>query len=97
MAGNAEILRRAHEAFSAGDFSASSELVAPQTQVVDHGRGQTMTTREEFRKSLEAFGRMSSDIKLVDGRYLESGEWVTAQFRAVGTQDAPMENFARRA
>ena len=33
---------------------------------------------------------MSSDIKLVDARYIDGGEYVTAIFHGVGTQDGPM-------
>jgi hypothetical protein len=41
-------------------------LVAPTTRVVDHGRGQTLNSRQEFRGWLAAFGTMSSNIKIVD-------------------------------
>jgi hypothetical protein len=90
---NVETLRKAHEAFSARNFDAAQKLVAPTTKVVDHGRNQTLGTRQEFRGWLEAFFAMSSNIKLVDARYIDGGEWVTAQFRGVGKQDGPMGPF----
>jgi hypothetical protein len=90
MSKNVETLRKAHEAFSAHNFDEAMKLVAPVTNVIDHGRGQTFKSRQEFRGWLEAFTAMSSDIKLVDARYIDGGEYVTAMFRAIGTQDGPM-------
>ena len=92
-ASRVEILRKAHEAFNARDFDTAMKLVAPTTKIIDHGRGQTMNSREEFRGWLDAFVAMSSDIKLVDARYIDGGDWVTAQFRGVGTQSGPMGAF----
>jgi hypothetical protein len=89
-----ETLRKAHEAFSAHRLDEAVQLVAPVTNVVDHRRGQTMNTREAFRGWMEAFFSMASDIRLVNARYLDAGEWVTAQFQAVGTQDGPIGAFA---
>jgi hypothetical protein len=62
------------------------KLVASKTKVVDHARGLTLNSREEFRGWMEGFFQMSSDIKLVDARYIDGGEWVTAQFRGVGAE-----------
>lgn len=90
---NIETLRRCHELFSARKLDEAMNLVSPKTKVVDHGRAMTMNSREEFRGWLEGFFQMASDIKLVDARYIDGGEWVTAQFRAVGTQDGPMGPF----
>jgi hypothetical protein len=36
---------------------------------VDHGRGQTLSSREEFLGWLNAFTAISSDIKIVHARY----------------------------
>ena len=90
---NVETLKKAHQAFSAKDYNKAEKLTARKTKLIDHGRGQTMNSREEFRAWMEAFHAMSSDMKLVDARYIDAGEWVIAQFRAVGTQDGPMEPF----
>ncbi|RMD58103.1 nuclear transport factor 2 family protein [Candidatus Parcubacteria bacterium] len=86
-------LRAAHEAFSAGDLDTAQKLVAADIKLTDHGRGQTFTNREAFRGWMEAFKTMSSDMKIVDAKYIDAGDWVTAQFRVVGTQDGPMDNF----
>ena len=90
---NVKILQSAHGAFNKRDFDGAQKLVASATKIVDHGRGQTMKSREEFRGWMEAFLAMSSDIELMDARYVDGGEWVTAQFRAEGTQDGPIASF----
>lgn len=85
-----ETLRRAHQAFSAHDLDAAARLVANEGRVQDHGRAQTFSGREAFRQWMASFLEMSSDIAIVDARYIAEGDWVTAQFRAVGKQDGPM-------
>ncbi len=87
---NVKALKKAHQAFSARNFEVAAKLVSPKTKVIDHGRAQTMTSRQEFHGWLEAFSQMSSDIKIVDAEYIDGGDWVTARFRAVGKQDGPM-------
>lgn len=87
---NVETLRKAHEAFSAGNHDPAEKLVAPNAIVTDHGRAQTLTGRQQFRGWLDAFKAMSSDMKLVDVQYIDGGDWVTARFRAVGIQDGAM-------
>jgi hypothetical protein len=90
---NVETLRQRHEEFNAHKLDEAMKLVAPKTKVVDHGRGMTINSREEFRGWMEGFYQMASDIKLVDMRHIDGDEWVTAQFRAVGTQNGPMGPF----
>lgn len=90
---NVDTLRRIHAAFSEHNLDEAMRLVALTTNVVDHGRGQRLSTREEFRAWLEAFLAMSSDMQIVDAHYIGAGDWVTAQFRAIGTQDGPMDMF----
>ena len=68
-------------------------LVAPVTRFTDHGRSITCNTRAEFRGWLETHKAMSSDMRAVDVEYTASGSWVTARFRAVGTQDGPLGPF----
>jgi len=90
---NVEILRNAHQAFNAKNFDQASKLVAVTTKVIDHGRNLTLNSRQEFRGWMEAFFAMASDIKLVDAHYIDDGDYVTAQFRAVGKQDGPLLAF----
>lgn len=90
---NVATLRAAHEAFSRHDFAASATVVAPATMVIDHGRRLTITSRTEFQGWLEARAAVSSDIRIVDAQYIDAGDWVTARFRAIGTQDGPIPPF----
>ena len=52
-----------------------------------------MKGRGEFAGWMDEFVAMSSDIQIVDAKYIEAGDYVTAQFRAVGRQDGPMGPF----
>jgi len=90
---NVETLRQRHEQFNAGKLDEAMKLVAPKIKVVDHGRNITINSREEFRGWMAGFFQMASNIKLVEARYIDGGDWVTAQFRGVGTQDGPMGPF----
>ncbi len=86
-------LRQCHEAFNAGDFDTAVTLVAPDCVVSDHGRGEVINGRAAFRNWMESFYAMSSDIKIVDAKYIDAGDAVVAQFRAIGVQDGPMDPF----
>jgi steroid delta-isomerase-like uncharacterized protein len=90
---NIATLRAAHEAFSAHDFDKAVALMSSTCKVVDYSRGMVLSTRGEFRDWLAARGATASDIKIVDAQYIDAGEWVTARFRAVGTQDGPLPPF----
>jgi hypothetical protein len=88
-----ETLRMAHQEFNAKNYDRAQNLVAAQTKLTDHGRNQVITTRAEFRGWMQNFHTMSSDLRIVDAQYIDAGEYVIAQFRAVGTQDGPMDPF----
>jgi len=90
---NVAALRAAHEAFSAHDCDRAATVGAPGVKMVDHGRGMTLASRDELAGWLKGFVAMSSDIRIVDAEYIDAGEWVTARFRAIGTQDGPMAPF----
>ena len=90
---NVLTLRAAHAAFSAHDFDRAVAMMPATVKVVDHSRGMTMSTREEFRDWMAARGATSSDVKIVDAHYIDAGDWVIARFRAVGVQDGPMAPF----
>ncbi len=88
---NVATLRAAHEAFSAHDSARSAGTVAGSNlRFVDHGRGITVSSRQEFQGWLEGHMATSSDIRIVDAHYIDGGDWVTARFRAVGNQDGPI-------
>lgn len=86
-------LRAAHEAFSVHDCDRAATVGAAGVRMMDHGRRMTVTSRAELAGWLQSFVAMSSDIRIVDAQYIDAGEWVTARFRAIGTQDGPMPPF----
>ena len=90
---NIEKLKHAHQAFRAGKNGEAAKLVANKTKVVDHGRGLSSKSREAFHGWLDAFKKMSSNIKIINAQYIYAGDWVTARFQVEGTQDGPMDNF----
>jgi hypothetical protein len=90
---NIERLRAGHDAFSVKDFQKAATLVAQECTIVDHGKGATLRSRDEFLGWMEQFTVGSSDIRIVDAQYIDGGEWVTARFRAVGKQDGPLGTF----
>ncbi|MCA9952966.1 MAG: nuclear transport factor 2 family protein [Anaerolineales bacterium] len=86
-------LRQCHDAFNVGDFDTAVTLVAPDIELTDHGRGEVLNGRAAFRSWMEGFYAMSSDIKIVDAQYIDAGDTVVAQFRAIGVQDGSMDSF----
>lgn len=90
---NSEILRKAHEYFSRNNLDEASKLVTDKISFNDHGRGIKFNSRSEFKDWMGNFKKIASNMKLVNAKYIDSGEWVTAQFRAVGIQDGKLEQF----
>ncbi|MEZ0370564.1 MAG: ester cyclase [Candidatus Sericytochromatia bacterium] len=93
MSKNSAVLRQAHEAFSRGEHEQAAQLVAQQVEFVDHGRNMSASDREGFQGWLDSHKAMASQMKIVDAKYIDAGDYVTAQFRAVGVQDGPMMAF----
>ncbi len=93
MSSNVETLRAAHDAFSTNDLDRAAGLVATDARVTDYGNNRSVGSREEFRGWMEGFHSMASDIRIVDATYHDGGDWVTARFRVVGTQDGPAGEF----
>jgi SnoaL-like domain len=90
---NSEILRKAHNHFSVNNLTEALKLLAPGIKFTDHGKGISVRSRSEFLNWMENLKKSSSDVKLVDAIYIESGDWVTARFRAIGKQDGMLEQF----
>ena len=90
---NVVTLRNAHQAFSAKKLDQAQQFVAAQVRFTDHGRGQVLNGRAEFRGWMESHFVMSSDMHIVGAGYIDAGDYVIAQFRAVGTQDGPLLAF----
>jgi steroid delta-isomerase-like uncharacterized protein len=90
---NVQTMRNAHQAFSAKKLDQAQQLVAAQVRFTDHGRGQVLNGQSEFRGWMESHFAMSSDMRIIDARYIDAGDYVIAQFRAVGIQDGPLLAF----
>ncbi len=90
---NVETLRAAHDAMSDRDIPAITRIMRPDVVVYGHAAGQAFHSAEEFGGFLNLYFTMSSDIRLVDAEYIDAGNKVTAQFRAIGTQDGPFLAF----
>lgn len=89
-----DTLRAGHEAFNARDFKAAATgLLGMDGEFTDHARGASSHGPKEFQGWLESFMVTSSDLQIVDARYIDGGDWVTAIFRAEGTQDGPLGTF----
>ena len=89
----AEALRNAHTAWNARLYSQAARLVAPMTHVTDHSRGQLLTTRSMFHRWMRETVAFASNAQIVDARYVDGGDWVTAMLRVTGTQDGPLGDF----
>ena len=90
---NISLLKAAHDAFSAGDLDRAQALVAPNIRFTDHGRSIDSNSSAEFRAWMESHKAASSDMHIVDAKYTAGDSWVTARFRAVGTQDGSLGPF----
>ena len=90
---NVEALREAHLAWNARLYSRAALLAAPLTMVTDHYRGQLLTTRSMFDRWLREWVAVASNVQLVEARYVEGGDWVTAMYRLTGTQDGALGHF----
>ncbi len=86
-------IRAMHDQFTARYLEQVLEQASAQLELANHGRGQTLRGHDGLRGWLEAFILMSSDIKLVEGRYIDGGDYVTAMFpcrRHAGRADGPV-------
>src|SRR4029450_13577699 len=88
---NIETYRAGHEAFNRRDFAAITSHYADSIVWTDHAQGRTFRTPEEFRDDfLAGWVQASSDIRIIDPRYLDAGETVMCTFTVVGTHDGPL-------
>ena len=88
---NVEIHRAGHEAFNRRDFAAMTSHYADSIAWTDHAQGRTFRTPEEFRDDfLTGWVQASSDIRIIDPRYLDAGQTVMCTFTVVGTHDGPL-------
>ena len=91
---NVETYRAGHEAFNRRDFEAMVEEYAESIRWIDHARGVTFSTPQEFKDEfLEGWIQASSDCQVTHARYTDAGEIVLARFTARGTNDGPLGPF----
>jgi steroid delta-isomerase-like uncharacterized protein len=88
---NVERHRAGHEAFNRRDFAAMTSHYTDSIAWTDHAQGRTFRTPQEFRDDfLAGWVQASSDIRIVDPRYLDAGQTVMCQFTVTGTHDGPL-------
>jgi steroid delta-isomerase-like uncharacterized protein len=91
---NVENHRAGHEAFNQRDFEAMTKHYAESIAWTDHPQSRTFTTPQQFTDEfLAGWIQASSDIRIVDPRYLDGGDTVVCTFTGVGTQDGPLGPF----
>ena len=93
-ASNVETHRAGHEAFNQMDFEAMTKEYAHRIEWTDHAQGRTFRTPQEFRDDfLPGWVRASSDIRIIDPRYLDAGQAAVCMFTVAGTHDGPLGTF----
>jgi steroid delta-isomerase-like uncharacterized protein len=93
-ASNVETYRAGHEAFNQRNFEAMTKHYADSIAWTDHPQGRTFRTPQEFRDDfLPGWVKASSDIRIVDPRYLDAGPTMVSTFTVVGTHDGPLGPF----
>jgi steroid delta-isomerase-like uncharacterized protein len=91
---NVEAHRAGHEAFNRREFGAMVRKYAERISWVDHARGATFRTPQEFKDDfLQGWIQASSDCQVTDARYTDAGDMVVARFTARGTHDGPLGSF----
>ncbi len=91
---NVETYRAGHEAFNRRDFGGMVKEYAESISWIDHARGVTFRTPQEFKDEfLEGWIQASSDSQVTDARYTDAGETVVARFTGRGTNDGPLGSF----
>jgi len=91
---NVKTYRAGHEAFNRRDFGAMVKEYAESISWIDHARGITFRTPQEFRNDfLEGWIQASSDCQVTDARYTDAGDIVVARFTGRGTNDGPLGSF----
>jgi steroid delta-isomerase-like uncharacterized protein len=90
---NVETMRSAHDGWNRRDFDATVSALAPAVFYVDHARGATMRTRDEFKKFVAGWAQAFPDAKITQASYLDARDTVIAQFTVSGTNSGPFGSF----
>ena len=90
MPSSVDIHRAAHAAFNARDWDRMRELSSADVRFVDHGRGVTLASFDEFLGWLHEWTGGMSDAVVGEPRYLDAGTHSVCRFTGSGTNDGPM-------
>lgn len=90
---NVQTHRDAHEAWNEREFDAVTEKMASSITYVDHARGLTIRTRDDFKEWIQGWAQMFSNGKIVDPKYADAGNTVIARMTGRGTNDGPFGPF----
>ena len=91
---NVQTHRDAHEAWNAREFDAMVDRMASSITYVDHARGLTIRTRDDYKRWVEEWAQVFSNGKVVDAKYTDGGNTVVARFTARGTNDGSFGPFS---
>jgi steroid delta-isomerase-like uncharacterized protein len=90
---NVQTHRDAHEAWNEREFDAVTEKMASSITYIDHARGLTIRTRDDFKEWIQEWAQMFSNGKIVDPKYTDAGNTVIARMTGRGTNDGPFGPF----
>jgi steroid delta-isomerase-like uncharacterized protein len=82
---NVETMRVSHNNWNRRDFDACVSPMNQSISYVDHARGVTLKTRDEFKNFVAGWAQAFPDAKITEATYLDAGDTVVAQFTASGT------------
>jgi steroid delta-isomerase-like uncharacterized protein len=87
MPSKADTHRTAHDAWNRRDFDAVVKDMASSITYIDHARGLTFGSRDDFRVWVVQWSEFFSDGQITKPRYAETDDMSISQFTARGTND----------
>jgi predicted ester cyclase len=94
MSANVDEYRAAHENFNRRDFEATIRNFADGFRYVDHARGITFNSPQEFKEQfLNGWATAFSDAEVTKPEYIDAGDTVVSRFTGRGTNDGPLGPF----
>jgi ketosteroid isomerase-like protein len=82
--------RAAHDAFNARDWDRMRSIAADDIEFVDHPRGLTLRSVDEFVGWLGEWTGGMSDARVDEPDYLDAGTHSVCRFRGRGVNDGPL-------
>jgi SnoaL-like polyketide cyclase len=81
-----------HEQWNERNISAVLPYIEPEIHYVDQATGQVLTTAEELANHISRPLNASSDAKIANYEYFQSGDQTFSKFTLYGTNDQPYED-----